>query len=217
MLACLSPAAEFFHESLSTLHYASLCSRLKTYPCRNVDPNLVLIDNLRKLLQKAHNYIREKEGSLPPELLVVGDETLTEDEMAATLKGLELQPSGSSGGSLKKQGGAAAGEQRRGGDAYRACARGAARLLPGAYETGVNENYLRQKLRNRVADAYKDAPGAFSFRGPARFNVYDFEQMFSDPAKRDAELAGEREMLHMTGAQQSNPKGEAAGNLKGAQ
>ncbi|CAD7942767.1 unnamed protein product [Amoebophrya sp. A120] len=109
MLACISPAQEYLQESLSTLHYASLCSRLKTYPCRNVDPNLLMIDSLKKLLLKAHNYIREKEdGKLPPALLELSpdDEDQREgfgeqnQELAATLTGLQLQPLAASSGGV---------------------------------------------------------------------------------------------------------------------
>ena len=66
MIACLSPG--YFQESLSTLHYASLASKLRCFPVKNEDPKLVLILHLRKMLEKAHAYIIEKEGKLPKEL-----------------------------------------------------------------------------------------------------------------------------------------------------
>ena len=48
---------------------------MKTFPVKNQDPKLLLIEKLRYQLQKAHAWIVEKEGKLPDEL-VIDDEKL---------------------------------------------------------------------------------------------------------------------------------------------
>jgi len=47
MVACLSPSDKYFEENLSTLNYASRASQISNLPTKNIDPKLVIMNDMK--------------------------------------------------------------------------------------------------------------------------------------------------------------------------
>tara|TARA_B110001450_G_scaffold245453_1_gene258490 strand:+ start:253 stop:489 length:237 start_codon:yes stop_codon:yes gene_type:complete len=48
MMACLSPSDKFIEENLSTLNYAAKASLISNIPTKNVDPQMMKINEIKK-------------------------------------------------------------------------------------------------------------------------------------------------------------------------
>ena len=48
MVACLSPSDKYFEENLSTLNYASRASQISNLPTKNIDPKLVIMNDMKR-------------------------------------------------------------------------------------------------------------------------------------------------------------------------
>ena len=61
MVATVSPAADNYEETLSTLRYADRAKRIVNHAVVNEDPNAkVLIDLFRKLTDSFQSYVKNK-------------------------------------------------------------------------------------------------------------------------------------------------------------
>jgi hypothetical protein len=79
MICCVSPAGVNFYESLNALRYANRARNIQNKPVVNRDPTLVMIDDLKKLIQNLASElleVRRRSMSASPE----GSFTLTELE-----------------------------------------------------------------------------------------------------------------------------------------
>lgn len=79
MICCVSPAGVNFYESLNALRYANRARNIQNKPVVNRDPTLVMIDDLKKLIQTLASElleVRRRSMSASPE----GSFTLTELE-----------------------------------------------------------------------------------------------------------------------------------------
>lgn len=79
MICCVSPAGVNFYESLNALRYANRARNIQNKPVVNRDPTLVMIDDLKKLVQTLASElieVRRRSMSASPE----GSLTLTELE-----------------------------------------------------------------------------------------------------------------------------------------
>jgi chromosome segregation ATPase len=79
MICCVSPAGVNFYESLNALRYANRARNIQNKPVVNRDPTLVMIDDLKKLIQNLASElleVRKRSMSASPD----GSFTLTELE-----------------------------------------------------------------------------------------------------------------------------------------
>lgn len=58
MVACLSPSDKYFEENLSTLNYASQASQISNLPTKNIDPKLIIMNDMKRKIYDLDNELR---------------------------------------------------------------------------------------------------------------------------------------------------------------
>ena len=58
MMACLSPSDKFIEENLSTLNYAAKASLISNIPTKNVDPQMMKLNEIKKKNQDIEKELR---------------------------------------------------------------------------------------------------------------------------------------------------------------
>jgi hypothetical protein len=58
MIACLSPSDKFIEENLSTLNYASKAALISNLPTKNVDPQMVQLNETKKKIYEIEKELR---------------------------------------------------------------------------------------------------------------------------------------------------------------
>lgn len=74
MIATISPAADNYEETLSTLRYADRAKRIVNHAVVNEDPNAKVIRELREEVEKLREQLSQAEViSVCPALLLMSD------------------------------------------------------------------------------------------------------------------------------------------------
>ena len=73
MIACVSPAADNYEETLGAIKYASRARNIQNKPIVNRDPNSVLIENLRLQVNNLQTEISEYQGLLKDNKIPIPD------------------------------------------------------------------------------------------------------------------------------------------------
>ena len=58
MIACLSPSDRFIEENLSTLNYAARASLISNLPTKNIDPQMIQLDETKKKVRDLEAELR---------------------------------------------------------------------------------------------------------------------------------------------------------------
>jgi hypothetical protein len=58
MMACLSPSDKFIEENLSTLNYAARASLISNLPTKNIDPQMVQLNETKKKMKDLESELR---------------------------------------------------------------------------------------------------------------------------------------------------------------
>ena len=59
MIACLSPSDRFIEENLSTLNYASKAALISNIPTKNVDPQMLQLNETKKKIYEIEKELRQ--------------------------------------------------------------------------------------------------------------------------------------------------------------
>ena len=59
MMACLSPSDRYLEENLSTLNYAAKASLISNLPTKNIDPQMVQLEETKKKVRDIELELRQ--------------------------------------------------------------------------------------------------------------------------------------------------------------